>query len=146
MPTTVMRRLRRSVLALSLATLAGCSMFSNHNPRYDPVELTEYPASVSANVLWSVSLGSGSGYGFARLVQGGSVYAAARSGNVMRIDGASGAVQWNASAGTGWPAGVGSAGTTTAVVANNGTVIACNAQGKEIWRTRASSAVYVPRA
>jgi outer membrane protein assembly factor BamB len=146
MHSTILRHLRRSVLALGVATLAGCSLFTNHNPRYDPAELTEYAAGVSANVLWSTSVGSGSGYGFAPLVLGGSVYAAAPNGNVVRLDAASGAAQWRASAGTNLSAGVGSDGTTTAVVATDGTVIAFDEQGRERWRTRASSAVNVPPA
>lgn len=146
MQATLLRYVRRSVLVLGVATLAGCSMFSNHNPRYDPAELTEYAASVSANVLWSTSVGSGGGYGFAPFVLGGSVYAAAPNGNVVRIDAASGAAQWRASAGTNLSAGAGSDGSTTAVVATDGTVIAFDEQGRERWRTRASSAVNVPPA
>lgn len=146
MRSTILRHVRRSVLVLGVVTLAGCSLFSNHNPRYDPAELTEYAASVSPNVLWSVSLGSGGGYGFAPFVLGDSVYAASPNGNVMRINAASGAVQWSASAGTSLSAGVGSDGGTTAVVATDGTVIAFDEQGRERWRTRASSAVNVPPA
>ncbi|HWL28748.1 MAG TPA: outer membrane protein assembly factor BamB, partial [Burkholderiaceae bacterium] len=68
MQVAVSRVLRNTVLALGIAALSGCSMFSSSNPRYEPVPLTEYAAGVSANVAWSVSVGSGSGYGFAPTV------------------------------------------------------------------------------
>jgi outer membrane protein assembly factor BamB len=144
MRTSFLRYLRRSALVIGVATLAGCSMFSNHNPRYDPAELTQYSSSINASVLWSVSLGGEPGYSFTPYVQGGSVYAASPNGNVVRVDAASGAVQWSTSTGARLSAGVGSDGDTTAVVASDGTVIALDQNGKERWRAQASSAVNVP--
>src|SRR3546814_12081780 len=62
MQIAVSRRvLRSTVLALGVVVLAGCSMFSSKNPRYDPQPLTEYAAGVSASPAWSVSIGSGGG-------------------------------------------------------------------------------------
>src|SRR5690606_26979561 len=125
MQITVARRgLRNTVLALSMLALAGCSIFSNKNPRYDPVPLTEYAAGVSANVAWSVSIGSGGSVGFVPVLVGDSVYAAAPNGAVSKVDLASGRVQWRGDAKTDLTAGVGSDGATTAVAAADGTVVA----------------------
>jgi len=140
--------IRRAVcatfLSLGLAALAGCSMFSSKNPRYEPAPLTEYPAGVSANIAWNVSLGSGSGIGFAPQLVGDSVYAATPSGAVAKVSLDSGAVQWRAQAGTDLSAGVGSDGQITAVAAPDGTVIAFDDQGKEKWKAKASSQVDIP--
>ncbi len=147
MQIAVSRRvLRSTVLALGIAVLAGCSMFSNKNPRYDPLPLTEYAAGVSASTAWSVSIGSGGGYGFVPAVVGDSVYAATPNGRVSKLDLASGRVQWQGSADTALSAGVGSDGRITAVAAPDGTVIAFNEQGAEAWRAKATSAVNIPPA
>ncbi|NYT61323.1 outer membrane protein assembly factor BamB [Alcaligenaceae bacterium] len=140
------RVLRNTVLALSVVALAGCSLFSNRNARYDPVPLTEYAAGVSANVAWSVSLGSGGGYGFIPVVVADSVYAAASNGSVSKLDVASGRIQWRADAKTNLTAGVGSDGRITAVAAADGTVVAFDDTGAEKWRAKATSAVNIPPA
>ncbi|NYT81729.1 outer membrane protein assembly factor BamB [Alcaligenaceae bacterium] len=140
------RILGSAVLAVGMLSLAGCSMFADKNPRYEPAALTEYAAGVSATVAWSVSVGSGGGYGFAPAVLGDAVYAATPSGQVSKLDLASGRVQWQATVDGTLSAGVGSDGNTTAVALAGGSVIAFNEQGAEKWRTRASSAVDIPPA
>jgi outer membrane protein assembly factor BamB len=145
MPTPVtLRVLRNTLLALSVTALAGCSLFSSSNPRYDPVPLTEYAPGVSARVVWSVNIGSGGGYGFVPHVVGDSVYTAAPNGVVSKLDLASGAVQWQAKTDIGLSAGVGSDGNISAVAASNGTVVAFDARGAEKWRVKASSEVSIP--
>lgn len=138
------RVLRNTVLALSLVALGGCSLFSNRNERYDPVPLTEYAAGISANVAWSVSVGSGGGYGFVPVIVGDAVYAATPNGTVSKVDLATGGILWRGDAKTDLTAGVGSDGSTTAVAAADGTVVAFNDQGVEKWRTKATSAVNIP--
>ena len=147
MQSAVSRRVFfRSLVAAGLVALSGCSMFSNHNPRYDPLPLTEYPAGISAAVNWSVSVGSGSGYGFAPFVANGVVYAATPDGRVVAVDLASGRTVWRSELSTRLSSGVGSDGNLTAVAAADGTVITLDAQGRELWRARASSAVNLPPA
>src|SRR5690606_11951245 len=106
------RFLRGSLLALSLAGLGGCSMFSSGPARHEPAALTEYPAGISAASSWNVSIGSGSGVGFAPTVVGDAVYAAAPNGGVAKVDLATGSVQWQTSAGRALSAGAGSDGQT----------------------------------
>ncbi len=147
MQIAVTRRvLRNTVLAISVVALSGCSLFSNRNARYDPTPLTEYPAGVSANVAWSVSIGNGGGYGFIPAIVADSAYAATPKGTVSKVDLASGRVQWSADAKSELTAGVGSDGNTTAVAAADGTIVAFNDQGSEKWRAKASSAVNIPPA
>src|SRR3546814_3089802 len=137
MHIAISRRIVRSaVIALSIAALAGCSMFSSPNPRYEPAALTEYPAGISAHIAWSVSIGSGGGYGFAPTLVEEAVYAATPNGNISKLNATSGAVLWQSNAGVKLSAGVGSDGRTTAVAAGDGTVIAFDDQGAEKWRSK----------
>jgi len=138
------RVLRNTVLALGVTALAGCSMFATKNPRYEPAPLTEYAAGISAHVAWSTGVGSGGGYGFIPVVSGDSVYAAAPGGSVIKVDLASGRMQWQANAKTPLSAGAGSDGHTTAVAAPDGTVVAFDERGAEKWRAKATSEVNIP--
>lgn len=139
------RLLRAAILCLTTASLAGCGLFTQKDARYDPAPLTEYAPSLAVAPRWTAALGSGGGYGFAPQVVGDTVYAAAPSGSVAALDLATGAVRWQ----TATPplsAGVGSDGHVTAVVTQEGQVVAYDAQGKQLWVTQAASAVNVPPA
>ncbi|NYT36983.1 outer membrane protein assembly factor BamB [Allopusillimonas soli] len=141
------RRIAASaVLTLGLLGLAGCSMFSNDDPRYAPAPLTDYAPGISASIAWKTSIGSDGGYGFAPAVVEDTVYAATPNGKVSKVDLGSGAIQWQTDTDSTLSAGVGSDGRTTAVAANDGTVIALDDQGVEKWRTKATSAVNIPPA
>lgn len=142
-PVVSRRALRNIIMALGMVSLSACSMFSSKDARYEPAELTQYEAQVAANVRWNTSLSGGAGYGFAPDVVGEAVYAATTS-TVAKLDLASGRVLWRASPGATLTAGAGSDGTTTAVVASDGHVIAYDDAGSEKWRARATSAVFVP--
>lgn len=144
--TPIRRFLALAAVALGASVLVGCSMFSPSNPRYEPVALTEYPAGVSSNIAWSISVGRDGGSGFAPQVVGDAVYAAAPNGSVVKVSLASGAVQWRGDAGRALSAGVGSDGQVTAVAARDGTVIAFDEQGREKWQAKASSQVDIPPA
>lgn len=142
-PVVSLRVFRNAALALSLLSLGACSMFSGSDPRYEPAELTQYNAEVAAAVRWSASIGGGGGYGFAPTLVGDAVYAATPNA-VAKVDLASGRVLWRATPDTTLTAGAGSDGSTTAVAAGDGTVIAYDESGAEKWRARATSAVFVP--
>lgn len=140
------RFLRHSASAVALLAVAGCSMFSSSDARYEPAELTQYSAAVAARQAWSVSVGSGSGYGFAPAVVGDFVYAATPNGNVAKVALNSGQIIWQTQAGTRLSAGVGSDGQIAAVAAADGTVIAFDDQGREKWQSKATSEVNIPPA
>lgn len=142
-PAVSRRVLRSTALAVTLLALSACSMFSSTDPRYEPTELTQYEARVTAAVRWSASVGSGGGYGFAPTVVSDAVYAATPN-SVAKIDLESGRVLWRVSPDMTLTSGAGSDGGTTAVAAGDGTVIAFDESGVEKWRARATSAVSVP--
>lgn len=144
MQHVVSRRVLRSALvALSVISLGACSMFSSKDTRYEPVPLSQYEAQVSAGVRWTASIGGGGGPGFAPDVVGESVYAATPNA-VAKVDLMSGRVLWRATPDVTLTAGAGSDGNTTAVVGSDGHVIAYDDGGREKWRARATSAVFVP--
>ncbi|TAN26631.1 MAG: outer membrane protein assembly factor BamB [Castellaniella sp.] len=139
------RLLRAAVLCLTAVSLAGCGLFTQKDARFDPAPLTEYAPSLAVAARWTASIGSGGGYGFAPQVVGDTVYAAAPSGSVVALDLASGAVRWQVATKP-LSAGVGSDGHVTAVVTQEGMVVAYDAQGKQLWASQAASAVNVPPA
>ena len=139
------RALRGAVCLTGLLVLGGCGMFSRDDGRYDPAPLTEYKAGMSVRQVWSVSVGSGSGLGFAPAVVNDAVYAATPDGSVGKFDLQSGRQIWKVRAETKQlSAGVGSDGTTTAVASPDGDVIAFDDTGKVKWKARATSDVTIP--
>lgn len=142
----IYNRLSKLAIVSSLAFgLTACGMFDNTDPRYVPAELTEYSASASVATRWVANIGSGGSYGFAPQLVNNTVYAATPSGAVAAVDVASGALRWR-SGDKPLSAGVGSDGNTTAVVTNNGLVVAYDGAGNKIWESQASSAVNIPPA
>ena len=135
------RLLAGAALALSLA---GCSWFGSSDRRNDPVELTPITPSVNVTIGWRTSVGSGTSYGFAPVIVGGAIYAAAQDGKVVRVDAQTGNTVWSQQVAPRLSAGVGADDQTVAVVTPAGMVIALDAAtGQEKWRTRASSEVSV---
>jgi len=131
-------------LSALLLALAGCSLWSGDDGRYNPTPLTEYKPGLSASIAWKAQIGKGSGIGFVPEVVGSIVYAAAADGSVGKFDLASGASVWVSKVDKTLLAGVGSDGKTTAVVTSDGTVVALDDNGQIKWRTKASSEVTVP--
>ena len=62
------RTWRGAVCLTGVLALGGCGLFSHDDGRYDPAPLTEYKAGMSVRQVWSTSIGSGSGLGFAPTV------------------------------------------------------------------------------
>ncbi len=141
-----LRRLRGAMAVSAALALGGCGLFSSDDGRYDPADLTQYDAGISATVNWEASVGSGGGIGFAPVVAGDAVYAAAPNGRVGKFDLLSGREIWRADVDTRLSAGVGSDGVITVVATPQGEVIALDDQGQVKWRSRATSEVSVPPA
>lgn len=134
---------KAGLTGLLAVSLSACGMFSESNPKFDPAPLTEYSPSASVTTRWSANIGSGGNYGFAPQVVRDTVYAATPSGSVVALSLNNGTTRWRAGDAA-LSAGVGSDGNTTAVVTNQGVVVAYDANGKKRWETKAASAVNVP--
>lgn len=135
---------KRATVVAAIMSLSACSMFSSKDPRYEPAPLGSYEAELSAGVRWSVSLSGGAGYGFAPHVVNNSAYAASQGGQVVKVDIASGRALWTTNVNKRLSAGVGADGNVVAVASSDGTVIALNDQGVEMWTAKAASEITVP--
>ncbi len=144
MLSSIILQISRTVLIAGLLSLAGCSLFTGDDGRNDPAPLTTYTPGLSAQIGWKASIGSGSGIGFAPAVVNESVYGASVDGSVAKFDLNSGAVLWRIKLDKKLSAGTGSDGITTAVVDEDGMVIAMDEGGQVKWRSQASSEVVIP--
>lgn len=126
------RRAALVAVSLALAGLGGCGIWPWSSSRPALPELPAVSAPANARVAWSVSL-PGAGVGFQPVVVGDSLFAAARDGTVVRVDPASGRVQWRSNAGQPLIGGVGSDGETTVVAGRDGSLIALDRDGAPKW-------------
>lgn len=109
-------------------------------PKPSELPVLSNPQPVKA--LWSANIGAAESFVFTPAYFGDSVYVASRSGNVARLDAASGQPKWRISLGSRLSAGVGSDGALVVVATEEGEVIALDAaDGALRWRTRVSSEV-----
>lgn len=129
------------------ALLAGCSTlsalnpFSRDDPRNAPAPLVEFSPAMSLRTAWSVQVGKAGPFSFTPAFAGGSLYAAAADGTVLRVDPANGKELWRIKAGMPLSAGVGSDGLTIAVAGQKGVLLAYDAEGKLRWKAQASSEI-----
>jgi len=151
----------RAIVAIALvAVLAGCasqpSSLSELLPRIPPPNfdwllgksnkpgpLPQVNGTRTAAIEWQVSVGKAFA-GLAPEVTVGSVYAAAGDGTLVRIDAASGAVQWRTSAGRRLSAGPGADDQRIVVGTDKGDVLAFDASGKATWTAHVSSEIVAP--
>ncbi len=141
----------RSFLAALLASLlfSGCTTISETVDKINPwagksaskpKELQDIKATTEARVRWSVKIGKAGDYVFTPAIAGGSVYAAAADGSLVRID--DGVVTWRIKAAPALSAGVGSDGRLVVVGTAKGDVLAFSAaDGKALWQTKVTSEI-----
>jgi outer membrane protein assembly factor BamB len=126
------------------AVLAGGCSFST-GP--EPAELPRLEKPQQVRVLWSANVGSAERFTFFPAATGDAVYAAARDGTVMRLDGNNGEVRWRAELELRLSGGVGADERIVAVASEEGEVVALDAgSGAVRWRARVSSEVLAPPA
>jgi len=143
-------RLGAAALLAALA-LAGCSSLPSVNPMDwlgsqpsgpKPAALPALTNPPAVRTLWTASVGAAESFVFSPVLVGDSVFAAARSGTVVRLDAATGQSRWRVSAGKPISAGVGADDTLAVVATGDGEVIALDAKtGAVRWRARVSSEV-----
>lgn len=135
MTVAVLRR--ASALAAASLLLAGCSVLPFFGPSAEkpkPAELQPNPALLGVRQAWTARVGE-VGFPLAVAVNGGTITLGTSDGAVLALDAASGREQWRASAGAPLAAGVGSDGTTAAVITRANDLVAF-AGGKELWRQK----------
>lgn len=141
-PSRGLRAGARALALLGLAGLAGCA--ADVDPALKPVALPTVTSPVPVKVLWRVDLGATDGAFLQPAVQENAIYAAAASGRLERIDPAEGKRVWSLDVPGGIGAGVGSDGSTVAVVGPRGELTAYDAGGKLLWQVQASTKAVSP--
>lgn len=158
----MMRPLRTAGCALVAATLcAGCASFSKSpltswipsipvpsfawltGGGHKPGPLPTLDAKVTPTINWQQGAGK-AGPGFAPAITPSAIYAAALDGTLMRIDPATGRVEWRIGAGQALSAGPGADASLVVVGTSKGDVLAFDAEGKPRWTAHVSSEVIAP--
>jgi len=119
--------------------LSACSMF--RDPKNPPAALVEFKPTIEVKTVWTYSGGSAGDFVFTPVYVGNSVYAASTNGKVVRIDNATGHEVWRIDTDQTLTAGVGADGSTIAVVADKGILMAYDLDGKLKWQMQTSSEI-----
>ena len=120
-----------------VASLSACSSSSN---RPKPAELPANVAVVGVKAAWNAQIGQVN-LPLEVSVNGTTVTVASSDGAVLALDAQTGRDLWRAALGTPLSAGVGSDGTTAAVVTRATDVVAITA-GRELWRQKLPAQTY----
>jgi len=126
------------VLGALMIALIGCS--GNSSVR-KPAELAPVTNQFEMVPIWTTNVGSSETFNFHPAVAGDAVYAASNSGNLSKIDLATGKKIWEVSVPERLAIGPGSDGRTTVAVGIKGTVYAFDDSGKSLWKVSIGSEV-----
>jgi outer membrane protein assembly factor BamB len=120
---------------IALLALIACSKDKKIDP---PAQLVDFVPKLTVQKLWSTSLGGsekGLRLGLAPAADGGRVFAAAHSGNVLALDAVTGRKHWRAETRRPLSAGPGVGAGLVVVGSEKGDVIALNAEtGAVLWK------------
>jgi outer membrane protein assembly factor BamB len=135
-------------IGIALAVLGGCSTLQSLNPfaskpapRNPPAALVDVKPSMNVRSAWTVNIGKAGTALFNPALVGGSVFAAAADGTIVRLDASTGGQLWRINAGVPLSAGVGADAGTVAVGAAGGVLLVYSADGKQRWKAQASSEI-----
>lgn len=134
------RRWRLGAAACLLAALAACGSSGGKKP--EPTPLAPVNALIGVRQAWTAQIGATEAP-LVPAVLGAQVWLAGSAGTVMALDAATGQARWQANLATPLAAGVGSDGTTVAVVTQANELVALEA-GQVIWRSRLGAGVSTP--
>jgi outer membrane protein assembly factor BamB len=129
-----------AALALGAMVIALTSCSGNSRVR-KPAELVTVTNQFDMQPVWSTSIGSSESFNFHPIVAGDAVYAASHSGNLAKIDLATGNKVWSVSVPERLSIGPGSDGRTTVAVSTKGMVYAYDDTGKPMWNVSVGSEV-----
>jgi outer membrane protein assembly factor BamB len=133
-------RLRLMPLRPLALAAAVCACSSPSGPK--PAALPQLERAPEVRVLWSARVGSADRFVFSPALAADSVFAAARSGTVVRLDADKGDERWRVELERRLSGGVGATARTVSVATEEGEVFVLEAaDGKQRWRARVSSEV-----
>ncbi len=128
--------LRIAAAGLLIAVLAACS---SKGPK--PAPLVDFKPSAQVRVAWRASVGDGGRYIFSPAVYQGSVFAAGSTGDLVRLDAATGKPVWRVNTRAPLSGGVGVGANLVLVGSAKGVVLAYDLDGKPLWQSTVSSEV-----
>jgi outer membrane protein assembly factor BamB len=135
--------LRAAFLALAGAgLLLGCASDAEKATR--PAALGVIDAPIAVRTVWQADVGNAAGIFLRPVVLENAIYAAARGGNLLRLDPATGKEVWRTEVKGGIEGGVGSDGLIIAVAGPRGNVAVYDAEGKHLWDGQVPSDVITP--
>ncbi|HSH72735.1 MAG TPA: outer membrane protein assembly factor BamB [Methylophilaceae bacterium] len=111
-----------------------------------PGELAEITAKIQPKIVWSYKIGVSQDYDFAPATENGAIYVASASGEIAKVDAATGKQAWRINTGEILSGGVGLGANLVLLGTPKGQVIAYDQSGKLLWKSKVSSEVLsVPR-
>ncbi|TFZ08466.1 outer membrane protein assembly factor BamB [Ramlibacter humi] len=134
--------MRTLAVALAATALAGCSVFSFFSGPEKPkaAELPANPATLGVRPAWANHVGPVN-FPLVINVTGNQLAVAAGDGTVAVLDAATGRDLWRGNAGAPIAAGVGSDGTTLAVITTANDLVALSG-GRVLWREKLPAQSY----
>ena len=145
-------RFQTTLLALFALALSACSsltdlkndmserMFGRELAEL-PQALAEFKPTMTPKIVWQANMGESQEYDFTPAVDAGMVYAASATGDIAKIDAASGKEVWRVNAGETLSGGVGLGPNLVLVGTPKAYVIAYDQSGKLLWKSKVSSEV-----
>lgn len=134
---------RNAVVALFGLALAACG----GSDTVKPAELVDFKPLAKARVAWRASVGEAKPFVFTPALYEGSIYAASRGGQLVRLDAANGKPIWRVDTKEKLSGGVGADAGLVLVGSLKGVVLAYSTDGKPLWRAQVTSEVLgAPRA
>jgi outer membrane assembly lipoprotein YfgL len=131
----------------AVTLLSGCSWLqsipfigSGGGEKAKPAELTPNPATIGVRQAWTARVGQ-VGFSLSVNTAGGQVAVASDDGTVAVIDPATGRDVWRMSVGAPLASGVGSDGSTLAVVTRSNDLVALSG-GKQLWKQKLPAVAY----
>lgn len=109
-----------------------------------PGPLPPFEAKATAKINWQIALGGKAKTNFVPAALGDSIYAAGADGTVVRVDAASGKEAWRIKNDKPLQSGVGASTGAIVVGTDKGDVIAFDANGKPLWKSKVSTEVAGP--
>jgi len=110
-------------------------------PVQKPAELVVFKPTATPKIVWQAGVGASARFVFSPAIVGSVVYVAGASGQILRLDAATGKVLGRIDAKSPLSGGVGSDGNLVLVGSSKGEVIALDNSGKQLWRAQLTSEV-----
>jgi outer membrane protein assembly factor BamB len=139
---------RCAALAAFVAIVAGCAApgdvidkWFGTGPVQKPAELVVFKPTATPKIIWQTNVGSSQRHVFSPAISDGSVYAAAASGQITRLEAATGKVLARIESKTPLAGGVGTDGNLVLVGTSKGEVLAFDKSGKQLWKSQLTSEV-----